>query len=137
MSGPSVSISSPEEGGEEDRGQAASLPPPSVSLPQPSASLPPPSVSLHPTSAFLPPPALPPAPTRSSLGVPQQIKSNIGINNPLNSGGLNKSVAGGLAVFPLPNSQQVAGGSATGNPRNKVTLAESWRIDILFSCYIR
>lgn len=68
---------------------------------------------------------LPPSPVRSSLGVPQQIKSSIGVNNPLNKGGLNKlPVQGGL--FPLPNSQQVAGGSATGNPRNKVALAKGF-----------
>ena len=67
-------------------------------------------------------PKMAPPPTRSSLGVPQQIKSNIGVNNPLNksSGGLTAGLAPPAGLFPMPGSAQVAGGSATGSGRKKV-----------------
>ena len=63
-----------------------------------------------------------PPPNRSSLGVPQQIKSNIGVNNPLNkgSGGLTAGSPQPAGLFPMPGSAQVAGGSATGSGRKKV-----------------
>ena len=54
--------------------------------------------------------------SRSLLSVPAPVRSNIGINNPDKAGS-------GSGLFPLPSSQQVVGGSATGNPRNKVALA--------------
>ena len=50
--------------------------------------------------------------SRSLLSVPAPVRSNIGINNPDKAGP-------GKGLFPLANSQQVAG-SATGNPRNSV-----------------
>ena len=67
-------------------------------------------------------PVMAPPPIRSSLGVPQQIKSNIGVNNPLNksSGGLAAGLAQPAGLFPMPGSAQVAGGSATGSGRKKV-----------------
>ena len=47
-----------------------------------------------------------------------RLRSNIGVNNPLNKS---------AGQFPLLGSQQVAGaGSATGNPRNKVGLAKGF-----------
>jgi len=53
------------------------------------------------------PPAPAPAPGLDRLSVPTQVKSNIGINNPLNT----------------PRSLSVpTGGGCTGNPRNKVSL---------------
>ena len=48
------------------------------------------------------------APPRASLSVPTPVKSSIGINNPAQGG-----------LFPLPNSQQVA-----GNKRNKIALGK-------------
>ena len=59
----------------------------------------------EPKVGLLPPP-------RASLSVPTPIKSNIGINNPAQGG-----------LFPLPNSQQVA-----GNKRNKVALAKGFSL---------
>ena len=64
-------------------------------------------------------PIMAPPPIRSSLGVPQQIKSNIGVNNPLNKG-LTAGLAQPAGLFPMPGSAQVAGGSATGSGRKKV-----------------
>ena len=63
------------------------------------------NLNSEPKVALLPPP-------RASLSVPAPIKSNIGINN---------QAQGGL--FPLPNSQQVA-----GNKRNKVALAKGFSL---------
>ena len=67
-------------------------------------------------------PKMAPPPTRSSLGVPQQIKSNIGVNNPLNKGssGLTAGSPQPAGLFPMPGSAQVAGSSATGSGRKKV-----------------
>ena len=67
-------------------------------------------------------PEMAPPPFRSSLGVPQQVKSNIGVNNPLNKGGggLNAGSPQPAGLFPMPGSAQVAGGSATGSGRKKV-----------------
>ena len=62
----------------------------------------------------------PAASSGSFLSVPAPVRSNIGINNPAQTGG------GGL--FPLPHSPQVAGGSATGNPRNKVALGRGFSL---------
>ena len=76
-------------------------------------------------------PIMAPPPIRSSLGVPQQIKSNIGVNNPLNkgSGGLSAgSPQPAASLFPMPGSAQVAGGSATGSGRKKVMR----HVDFLF-----
>lgn len=96
--GPSVSVSVPEDGEAESGG----------------------GNEMEADSGLFPAPS-----SRSSLGVPQQIKSSIGVNNPLNKGGLNKLSPGGL--FPLPSSPQVVGGgSATGNPRNKVALGKGF-----------
>ena len=63
------------------------------------------NLSCEPKVALLPPP-------RASLSVPTPIKSNIGINNPAQGG-----------LFPLPNSQQVA-----GNKRNKVALGKGFSL---------
>ena len=57
------------------------------------------------SSSLLPPP-------RASLSVPAPIKSNIGINNPAQGG-----------LFPLPNSQQVA-----GSQRTKVALGKGFSL---------
>jgi hypothetical protein len=66
--------------------------------------------------------AMPP-PGPLLLAVPQQARAKVGVNNPLNRG-RPPPPAGGL--FPMAGSQQVAGGgSATGNPRNKVG---AWRL---------
>ena len=67
-------------------------------------------------------PQMAPPSIRSSLGVPQQIKSNIGVNNPLNKGssGLTAGSPQPASLFPMPGSAQVAGGSATGSGRKKV-----------------
>ena len=67
-------------------------------------------------------PKMAPPPIRNSLGVPQQIKSNIGVNNPLNKGssGLTAGLLQPAGLFPMPGSAQVAGGSATGSGRKKV-----------------
>ena len=66
-------------------------------------------------------PIMAPPPTRSLLGVPQQIKSTIGVNNPLNKGGgLTVGSPQPAGLFPMPGSAQVAGGSATGSGRKKV-----------------
>ena len=73
--------------------------------------LPPPPSDCDTKVTFLPPP-------RASLSVPTPIKSSIGINNPAQGG-----------LFPLPNSQQIAGGgSATGNKRNKVALGKGFSL---------
>ena len=58
--------------------------------------------------------------SQSLLSVPAPVRSNIGINNPDKAGP-------GKGLFPLANSQQVAG-SATGNPRNKVALAPGFSL---------
>jgi len=71
-------------------------------------------------------PKMAPPPTRSSLGVPQPIKSNIGVNNPLNKGGLTAGSPLPAGLFPMPGSAQVAGGSATGSGRKKVTLEKGF-----------
>jgi len=57
------------------------------------------------SSSLLPPP-------RATLSVPAPIKSNIGINNPAQGG-----------LFPLPNSQQVA-----GSKRTKVALGKGFSL---------
>ena len=68
-------------------------------------------------------PIMAPPPTRSLLGVPQQIKSTIGVNNPLNKGGgLTVGSPQPAGLFPMPGSAQVAGGSATGSGRKKVVV---------------
>jgi len=73
-------------------------------------------------------PQMAPPSIRSSLGVPQQIKSNIGVNNPLNKGssGLTAGSPQPAGLFPMPGSAQVAGGSATGSGRKKVTLEKGF-----------
>jgi len=60
--------------------------------------------------SMLGPPGVPPP--KVSLSVPTPIKSNIGINNPAQGG-----------LFPLPNSQQVA-----GSARNKVALGKGFSL---------
>ena len=57
------------------------------------------------TDTLLPPP-------RTSLSVPSTVKSSIGINNPAQGG-----------LFPLPNSQQVA-----GKKKNRVALGKGFSL---------
>jgi len=67
-----------------------------------------------------------PPPIRNSLGVPQPIKSNIGVNNPLNKGLSAGPLPPPTGLFPMPGSAQIAGGSATGSGRKKVTLEKGF-----------
>ena len=67
-----------------------------------------------------------PPPIRNSLGVPQPIKSNIGVNNPLNKGLSAGPLPPATGLFPMPGSAQIAGGSAIGSGRKKVTLEKGF-----------